>query len=351
MKVNLFNENFYKNRYLLKGLEFAANNGALFVAGTTLTLSTIIRPLSIWATPKTDKENKKLALVKSLASSAGGYLLIMAASIPMARNVKKIDKNPIKYLTPQAIASLGKGEPKITDSKNYQFATQLFKLGLGIAMAVPKSVFTNLLISPFLTLNNKMKHKTDNNINSSAHAVFAKKDDNTSFKGKGSPANREPFTKFIAGVLNLPCIQKLRPDVLDPSLNADYLYQMLHHSNKCLKACLLDQSIVAGIGNIYADEICFACRLDPRSRSKRISKQDCVHLVYHMQRIIQGAIRYGGTTIRSYTSSLGVTGRFQLKLRVHDRKDEACSVCHSIIKKIVVAQRGTYLCPKCQKRK
>ncbi len=208
MKVNLFNENFYKNRYLLKGLEFAANNGALFVAGTTLTLSTIIRPLSIWATPKTDKENKKLALVKSLASSAGGYLLIMAASIPMARNVKKIDKNPIKYLTPQAIASLGNGEQKITDSKNYQFATQLFKLGLGIAMAVPKSVFTNLLISPFLTLNNKMKHKTDNNINSSAHAVFAKKDDNTSFKGKGSPANREPFTKFIAGVLNLPCIQK-----------------------------------------------------------------------------------------------------------------------------------------------
>ena len=150
---------------------------------------------------------------------------------------------------------------------------------------------------------------------------------------------------------SLPCFQKLGPDVLDPSLNADYLYQAFHHSNRSLKACLLDQSLVAGIGNIYADEICFACQLDPRSRSKRISKKDCVRLVYHMQRIIRGAMRYGGTTIRSYTSSLGVTGRFQLKLRVHDRKDEECTVCHSLIKKIIVAQRGTYLCPKCQKRK
>lgn len=150
---------------------------------------------------------------------------------------------------------------------------------------------------------------------------------------------------------SFPCFQKLGPDVLDPSLKADYLYQAFHHSNRSLKACLLDQSLVAGIGNIYADEICFACQLDPRSRSKRISKKDCVHLVYHMQRIIRGAMRYGGTTIRSYTSSLGVTGRFQLKLRVHDRKDEECTVCHTLIKKIIVAQRGTYLCPKCQKRK
>lgn len=150
---------------------------------------------------------------------------------------------------------------------------------------------------------------------------------------------------------SLPCFQKLGPDVLDPSLNSDYLYQAFHHSNRSLKACLLDQSLIAGIGNIYADEICFACQLDPRSRSKRISKKDCVHLVYHMQRIIRGAMRYGGTTIRSYTSSLGVTGRFQLKLRVHDRKDEECTVCHTLIKKIIVAQRGTYLCPKCQKRK
>ncbi len=199
MKVNLFNQNIYKNKFLLKGLEIAANNGALFVAGSTLALSTVVRPLSILATPKTDKENKKFALIKSLASSAGGYLLIMAASIPVARSVKKIDKNPLKYLTPQAIKNLGKGEPNITDSKNYQFATQLFKLGLGVAMAAPKSIFTNMLISPLLVLNNKMKKKTnkketqENNNNSK----------DLTFKGKG-----EPLTQGIAKILNTPCIQK-----------------------------------------------------------------------------------------------------------------------------------------------
>ncbi len=195
MKVNLFNQNIYKNKILLKGLEFAANNGALFVAASTFTLSTVVRPLSILATPKTDKENKKFALIKSLASSAGGYLLIMAASIPVANSVKKIDKNPIKYLTPQSIQALGKGEKNITASKNYQFATQLFKLGLGMVMAAPKSVFTNMLISPFLALNNKIKHKHN-----------TKRENNSenkelTFKGKG-----DPLTRGIAKILNMPCI-------------------------------------------------------------------------------------------------------------------------------------------------
>ena len=200
MKVNLFNQNIYKNKCLLKSLEFAANNGALFAAGATLTLSTIVRPLSILATPKTDKENKKFALIKSLASSAGGYLLIMAASIPVARSVKKIDKNPLKYLTPQTIEKLGKGAKNITDSKTYQFSTQLFKLGLGIAMATPKSIFTNMLISPFLALNNKMKH--------SPRKKQTSEDKDLTFKGKGSLFQDEPLTRCIAGILNQPRIQK-----------------------------------------------------------------------------------------------------------------------------------------------
>lgn len=147
------------------------------------------------------------------------------------------------------------------------------------------------------------------------------------------------------------CFQKLGYDVLDPRFNATYLYQKIHHSKKNLKSCLLDQRIIAGIGNIYADEICFSCQLDPRSRAGKISKKDCEALVFHSKRIIQGAMKAGGTTIRSYTSSLGVTGLFQLKLKVHAREGEACPICHEPIRKIVVSQRGTYLCPNCQKRK
>lgn len=147
----------------------------------------------------------------------------------------------------------------------------------------------------------------------------------------------------------LPALKNVGYDALDERVTGAYFYQSIHDRKVNLKTCLLDQSIMAGIGNIYADEICFASGLDPRSRSHRISKQDCEQIVYHTKRILNGAIRYGGTTIRSYTSSLGVTGLFQLKLKVHTL--EQCPVCQSKIIKKKVSTRGTYICVKCQKRK
>lgn len=126
-------------------------------------------------------------------------------------------------------------------------------------------------------------------------------------------------------------------------------YQAIHHKKTSLKAALLDQSIIAGIGNIYADEICFQAGLDPRSRCCRISKRDAQHLVEATKNIMTTAMAEGGTTIRSYTSSLGVTGRFQQRLQVHNQTH--CQHCHGLVKKCRVAGRGTYLCPSCQKRK
>lgn len=148
-------------------------------------------------------------------------------------------------------------------------------------------------------------------------------------------------------VRSYSCFKNVGLDYLEA--DSAYFYAHIHHLKKNLKSALLDQSIIAGVGNIYADEICFCCGLDPRSRCSRISKKDCERIIIEMKRILQGATKYGGTTIRSYTSSLGVTGRFQLHLHVHDQK--VCKVCGSDIKKIVVSQRGTYICPKCQKRK
>ena len=118
-----------------------------------------------------------------------------------------------------------------------------------------------------------------------------------------------------------------------------------------LKAVLLDQRYVAIIGNIYADEICFAMHMHPETMINHLRKKDFEELIYHIRRILNGAIRAGGTTIRSYTSQLGVDGRFQLKLKVHAKKGEACPVCGTTIKKIVVATRGTCFCPTCQRRR
>lgn len=147
------------------------------------------------------------------------------------------------------------------------------------------------------------------------------------------------------------CLQKLGYDLFDERLQAMDLYRIFKQKKYTLKQALLDQSNLAGIGNIYADEICFALALHPETKVSHLSKKDCERLLQEARRILTEALACGGTTIRSYTSSLGVDGRFQLQLKIHNRKGEACTQCGSEIQKKFVAQRGTYYCCKCQKKK
>ena len=143
--------------------------------------------------------------------------------------------------------------------------------------------------------------------------------------------------------------KNLGKDAIDESVDPLDLYKKWHMKKIHLKKMLLDQSFLAGIGNIYADEICFSCGLDPVSRVYDLSKKDFENIVFHTQRILKGAIASGGTTIRSYTSSLGVNGLFQLKLKVHAQK--TCQVCHGPVEKFICDGRGTYRCVRCQKKK
>ena len=129
-------QSIYTNRIFKKGLEFASDNSALFVGTVSLALSTVARPIAIMSTPNTNKENKKYACIKSLASSAVGYGLMLGASLPVSNAIKEIDKNKSKYLKPQTLA-------KLSTPKKYAFATQLFNLGLGFLIAVPKGVSIN----------------------------------------------------------------------------------------------------------------------------------------------------------------------------------------------------------------
>lgn len=148
-----------------------------------------------------------------------------------------------------------------------------------------------------------------------------------------------------------PCLVNVGLDAFDERLKAADLYHQLHHKKTSLKAVLLDQSYIAGIGNIYADEICFALHMHPETKISHLRKKDFIMLIDETRRILQGAIKCGGTTIRSYTSQLGVDGRFQLKLKVHAKKGEPCQVCGSAIVKKTVATRGTCFCPTCQKKR
>ena len=112
---------------------------------------------------------------------------------------------------------------------------------------------------------------------------------------------------------------------------------------------LLDQTIIAGLGNIYADEVAHRARVNPLKLGTGITLKECEKIKEAAKEIIEKAIEYGGTTIRSYTSSLGVTGSYQDFLEVHTKEGEKCPQCGTIIKKEKVGGRSTYYCPKCQK--
>ena len=144
-------------------------------------------------------------------------------------------------------------------------------------------------------------------------------------------------------------VHKQGIEPIDDRLSKEYLYDNFHKRKLPIKTLLLDQTIISGLGNIYADEVLFASGIYPEKMGIDISLKECQKIVDTSKNIIEEAIKCGGTTIRSYTSSLGVTGRFQQNLMVHKREGENCRKCNSIIKRIKVGGRSTYYCPKCQK--
>ena len=150
---------------------------------------------------------------------------------------------------------------------------------------------------------------------------------------------------------NTECIKKQGLEPGDKKLTADYLLKKFEKKQLPIKTVLLDQTIISGLGNIYANEVLFAAGINPLTKACNLTKEDCEQIVKRAEEIIKEAINMGGTTIRSYTSSLGVTGKFQQNLKVHKREKEKCLVCGTAIENIKVGGRSTYFCPNCQKEK
>lgn len=143
------------------------------------------------------------------------------------------------------------------------------------------------------------------------------------------------------------CLLGLEP--WDEDLTSNYLIDKFKNKRLPIKSILLDQSIITGIGNIYADEILFKSHINPLKKGNEISINECKDIIKYTRDILDEAIKLGGTTIKSYESSRGVHGKFQNNLLVHNHEGDNCPNCKSTIIKIKVNGRGTYYCPKCQK--
>ena len=151
-------------------------------------------------------------------------------------------------------------------------------------------------------------------------------------------------------IYNIEEISKLGIEPDNISLTKEYIYSKIHDSNKPIKELLLDQSIINGLGNIYVDEVLFSSKIHPERKGNSISLEECDKIKQSCYEIITKATKYKGTTIRSYTSSLGVEGKYQKYLKVHTRVNKPCIECNTKIEKIRVGGRGTYYCPNCQKK-
>ena len=121
-------------------------------------------------------------------------------------------------------------------------------------------------------------------------------------------------------------------------------------SKRTLKAILLDQSVVAGVGNIYADESLHRAKLHPETRGEDVSPAACDRLKAAIQEVIAKAINSRGSTIRDYVGGSGLRGGFQDEFAVYGRTGEACPVCEVPIEMVRVAGRSSHFCPRCQRR-
>lgn len=134
----------------------------------------------------------------------------------------------------------------------------------------------------------------------------------------------------------------------DQLLTVNYLKQCYRNKTIPIKSVLLDQTIVVGIGNIYADEILFMSHINPYTLPSCLQENDLKMIIKNTQIVLEKAILLGGTTVRSYTSSEGVHGRFQNELLIHTKK--ICPNCSGDVLKVKINGRGTYYCPNCQKK-
>jgi len=139
----------------------------------------------------------------------------------------------------------------------------------------------------------------------------------------------------------------LEPD--SNKLNELYLLEKFKNKNKCIKDLLLDQTIINGLGNIYANEVLFEARISPLKKGKDITKKEAHNIINASKSIIDKSYKEGGCTIKSYTSSLGVIGNYQNYLKVHKKEKEPCSFCGKNINRIKISGRSTYYCINCQK--
>ncbi|MBR1802193.1 bifunctional DNA-formamidopyrimidine glycosylase/DNA-(apurinic or apyrimidinic site) lyase [Candidatus Saccharibacteria bacterium] len=152
-------------------------------------------------------------------------------------------------------------------------------------------------------------------------------------------------------VENDPFIKKLAPEPWDMNV-VNFTTNLMRHKSQPIKATILDQKVIAGIGNIYADEALFYAKIHPKRQTGSLTDTEIEKLLEGAKTVMQSSIDSGGSTMQTYVKADGTKGDYlRLFAKVFRREGEPCVNCGTEIIKIRVAGRGTHICPKCQKEK
>ena len=161
------------------------------------------------------------------------------------------------------------------------------------------------------------------------------------------------FIKFIKRVnlyLNTH-LKNLGPEPLSAKFNIGYFKKYIIGKERTIKNILMDQKFISGLGNIYVNEILFFSGVRPAKKIKKLSNDEIQKIIKFSKKIISKAILLGGSSIKDFSSSSGKKGSFQQLFRVYGKKGENCTklMCKGRVKKIVIANRASFFCNKCQK--
>ncbi len=157
------------------------------------------------------------------------------------------------------------------------------------------------------------------------------------------------YVKLAGAKQKEEAVSRLGPEPLKEKIKPEELEKVLKNRKISLKSALLNQKIISGIGNIYADEILFEAGLDPCRSVAGLTSEEIGRLAVSARNIIKKAVKFRGTTFSNYRDGKGKRGNFETFLKVYGQEGEKCPECSGRIKKVVLVNRGTHYCPKCQK--
>ncbi len=161
------------------------------------------------------------------------------------------------------------------------------------------------------------------------------------------------FIKFETkeGIYKNKHIKILGPEPLDNLFNVKYFKKYLIGKSKIIKNLLMDQKFVSGVGNIYANEILFLCKIKPYRKIKKLKNFELLKIVKNTKKVLKKAIMLGGSSIKDFSNSSGKKGSFQQNFNVYGKKGSKCpnKYCKAKIKKISLSNRSSFFCPECQK--